>query len=39
MLEKQRHKLDIKGYAGQILTEVSKAFETINHELLLKLQA
>ena len=35
MLGKWRKTLDIKGYAGAILMGLSKAFDTINHELLL----
>ena len=35
MPEKLRKTLDIKGYIGAIVTDFSKAFNTINHELLL----
>ena len=35
MLEKWRHILDKKKYASAILMDLSKAFDTINHELLL----
>ena len=35
MREKWRKTLDIKGYAGAVLMDLSKAFDTINHELLL----
>ena len=34
-LEKWKKTLDIKRYAGAILMVLSKAFDTINHELLL----
>ena len=34
MLEKWRKTLDIKGYAGAILMGISKAFDTMSHELL-----
>ena len=40
MLEKWRNILDNKGYSGEILMDLSKAFDTINHELhLAKLHA
>ena len=35
MLEKWRKTLDIKGCAGATLMDLSKLFDTINHELLL----
>ena len=35
MLQKWRETLDIKGYTGAILMDLSKALDTINHELLL----
>ena len=38
MLQKWRKTLDIKGYPGAILMDFSKAFDTINHELLLAKQ-
>ena len=34
-IEKWKHMLDNRGYAGAILMDLSKAFDTINHELLL----
>ena len=35
LLEKWKKSLDQKNYAGAILMDLSKAFDTINHELLL----
>ena len=35
LLEKWKSILDNKGYAGAVLMDLSKAFDTINHELLL----
>ena len=35
LLEKWKIMLDKQGYAGAILMDLSKAFDTINHELLL----
>ena len=35
MQEKWRKTLDIKECAGAVLMDLSKAFDTINHELLL----
>ena len=35
MQEKWRKTLDIKEYAGAVHMDLSKAFDTINHELLL----
>ena len=35
LLEKWRAMLDRKGYAGAILMDLSKAFDTLNHELLI----
>ena len=35
MIEKWKQLLDKKGYAGAIIMDLSKAFNTINHELLL----
>ena len=34
LIEKWKKKLDNKGYAGAILMDLLKAFDTINHELL-----
>ena len=40
MIEKWKEALDNKGYAAAILMDLSKAFDTINHELLIaKLEA
>ena len=40
MIEKWKKCLDGKGFAGAILMDLSKAFDTINHELLIaKLEA
>ena len=35
MIEKWRKSLDNKGYAGAILTDLSKAFDCINHDLMI----
>ena len=35
LVEKWKASLDEKGYAGTVLVDLSKAFDTINHELLL----
>ena len=35
MLEKWRTSLDDKGFSGAILMDLSKAFDTLNHELLI----
>ena len=35
MIEKWKKSLDNKGIAGAILMDLSKAFDTINHELLI----
>ena len=35
LIENWKKSLDKKGYAGAILMDLSKAFDTINHELLL----
>ena len=35
LLEKWKGTLDQKGFAGVVLTDFSKAFDAINHELLI----
>ena len=35
LIEKWKVSLDNKGFAGAILMDLSKAFDTINHELLI----
>ena len=35
LIEKWKKELDNKGYAGAVLMDLSKAFDTINHELLI----
>ena len=35
LLEKLRVSLDNKGYGGAILMDLSKAFDTLNHDLLI----
>ena len=34
LVEKWKYKLDKKVYSGEILVELSEAFDTINHELV-----
>ena len=35
LLEKWKESLDNSGYAGDVLMDLSKAFDTLNHELLI----
>ena len=35
MLKKWKLSIDIKGFAGGVLMDLSKAFDTLNHQLLL----
>ena len=35
LIDKWRKELENKGYAGDILMDLSKAFDAINHELLI----
>ena len=35
MIEKWKESLDKKGYAGCVFMDLSKAFDTLNHDLLL----
>ena len=35
LIEKLKTVLDSKGYGGAVLTDLSKAFDTINHDLLI----
>ena len=35
MIENWRQSLDSRGYCGTVLMDLSKAFDTINHELLI----
>ena len=35
LVEKWKEIIDNHGYAGAIITDLSKAFDTINHELLI----
>ena len=39
LLEKWKKILDDNGYTGTLLMDLSKAFDTINHELIAKLHA
>ena len=34
LIESWRQSLDCRGYSGAVLMDLSKAFDTINHELL-----
>ena len=35
LIEKWKETLDTKGYVGAVLMDLSKAFDTINHELMI----
>ena len=35
MIEKWRHSVDKKGYAGALSTDLSKAFDYLDHNLML----
>ena len=35
LIEKWKSSLDHNGYAGSVLMDLSKAFDTLNHELLI----
>ena len=35
VLEKWKPSIDNQGFAGRVLTDLSKVFDTINHQLLL----
>ena len=35
MIKSWRKSLDSRGYSGSVLMDLSKAFDTINHELLI----